>query len=533
MVRHFSPKTSSGGSPSRHESRISAPREKSSDGTSIESEVVPEKTKAPLRTQSEMSPGKTSHTQTQSPPGKQDRGIGGESAQTVALPETIVNQKLSLRSSPRKARNAKQWGTPADRSAHEEYTSANILNAPRNDLPDRVLESVGEQQTTQSSPQKEASTATFSKHSSGPPSPSQHLRNRDLAASEEQASPPSKLRSFRLPVRKKRSTDSQANLNSCVSAMPASESSNDDDAAVDKYPRKRVSRRRRSLRFSPRKRQRATAQERNLDDRSGELAHSESTGDDVIITNALRSSPESVYNTAESEGATQGTKRTRGDGKSDPSPRQASDSAATKTRKRSLRAAALRKNEATSPASEDHCTRSTRWTASREKEQKSVQGVARETPGFDSADEALLARIAEQVSAGHVTAGDDSDEQDNATTLSFSSDGGHSDEESTPELGESSEHDRMDEVHRELTRLLGVLREWRSRPPHTTCSPRCTCPPHEPVRPDRTGSGIARRLSGLPRQTASVGGSDRPRRGHDTGTLFASLRTKRRRRRRQ
>uniref|UniRef100_A0A224Z7M5 Telomeric repeat-binding factor 2-interacting protein 1 n=1 Tax=Rhipicephalus zambeziensis TaxID=60191 RepID=A0A224Z7M5_9ACAR len=471
-----SPKTSSGGSPSWHESRISAPREKSSDSTSIETEVVPEKTVAPLRTQSEMSLGKTSRTQTQSPPGKQDSGIGGESTQTVALPETIVNQKQSLRSSPRKARNAKQWGTPADRSAHEEYTSANIHNAPRNDLPDRVLESVSEQQTTQSSPQKEASTATFSKHSIGPPSLSQHLRNRDLAASEEQASPPSKLRSFRLPVRKKRSTDSQANLSSHLSAVHASKLSNNDDAAVDEYPRKRVSRRRRSLRLSPRKRQRATAQERNLDDCSGELAHSESTGDDIIITNALRSSPESVYNAAESEGATQGTKRTRGDGRSVPSPQQASDSAATKTRKRSLRAAALRKNEATSPASEDHCTRSTRWAASREKEQKSVQGVARETPGFDSADEALLARIAEQVSAGHVTAGDDSDEQDNATTLSFSSDGGHSDEESTPELGDSSEHDRMDEVHRELSRLLGVLGEWRSRPPHATCSPRCTCP---------------------------------------------------------
>ncbi|KAL1475275.1 hypothetical protein MTO96_037405 [Rhipicephalus appendiculatus] len=147
--------------------------------------------------------------------------------------------------------------------------------------------------------------------------------------------------------------------------------------------------------------------------------------------------------------------------------------------------------------------------ASREKEQKSVQGVARETPGFDSADEALLARIAEQVSAGHVTAGDDSDEQDDATTLSFSSDGGHSDEESTPELGESSEHDRMDEVHRELSRLLGVLREWRSRPPHTTCSPRCTCPlTNRYARAARTAVSLSAFLAFHDRPLPSEGVTD-------------------------
>ncbi|KAL1447137.1 hypothetical protein MTO96_028659, partial [Rhipicephalus appendiculatus] len=165
---------------------------------------------------------------------------------------------------------------------------------------------------------------------------------------------------------------------------------------------------------------------------------------------------------------------------------------------------------------------------SRKKKQKSVQGVARETPGFDSADEALLARIAEQVSAGHVTAGDDSDEQDDATTLSFSSDGGHYDEESTPELGESSEHDRMDEVHRELTRLLGVLREWRSRSPHTTCSPRCTCPlTNQYTRAARAAISLAAFLAFHDRPLPSEGVTD-PAVAMTLGTLFASLRTKRR-----
>uniref|UniRef100_A0A224Z9W6 Telomeric repeat-binding factor 2-interacting protein 1 n=1 Tax=Rhipicephalus zambeziensis TaxID=60191 RepID=A0A224Z9W6_9ACAR len=34
----------------------------------------------------------------------------------------------------------------------------------------------------------------------------------------------------------------------------------------------------------------------------------------------------------------------------------------------------------------------------------------------------------------------------------------------------------MGEVQRELSRLLGVLGEWRSRPQHTMCLRRCTCP---------------------------------------------------------
>lgn len=479
------PKKSSGGSPSSHKIGIPALRKKSCDDTSIESGVVPKKSVEPPRTQSETSHGETSHTQTQSLPVKQGAAIAGEGTQAATVPGTVVNQKRSLRSSPRKGRNAKKRETPADyRGADKKYTSANVHNVPHNDLSEKlsVLENVGEQQTARSPLQKEAGTVTPSKHSSGPPSPSKHLQSHDCAVSEvreEQAAHTSKLRSFRLPVRKKRSTESQAKPISCSSALLASESS-DDEAAADKSPRKRSSRRRRPLRLSPRKRQRATAQQSNLNDSLGELAHMESTGDGITTMNASRSSPESVYNTAESEGATQGTKHTRGGGRSALSPqkeqRQVSDVAATKTRKRSLRAVALRRNDATSPASEDHCTRSTRLAASREKEQKSVQGVVRETSGFDSADEALLTRIAEQVSAGQVTAADNSDDQDDATTVSFSSGGGHSDEESTPELGELSGHDSMDEVHRELCRLLGVMREGRSRPPHAPCSPRCPCP---------------------------------------------------------
>lgn len=459
------PTTSTGGSPSRHESRISAPKKKSSGGKSVKSEAAPEKFLPPLRTQSERSPGKTSRAQTQSSPGKQDSGIR-EGTQTAGKLETIAKRKQKPRSSSRKARSAKRQGTPTDDHAEQEkYTSANVRSVLCTNLPDKlsVLE-CGEQQSAESSPQKEVHSATFSKHSSGSPRPSQHLQNPNLSASEEQAPCASELRSFRSPVRKERSIGSQAKLSSCLSALLLSESSDVTDAAVHESPRKRASHRRRSSRFSRRKQRRVAAQQSNLNDRLGELVHSESTGDGIIITNALRSSTESVYNTAESEGTTQGTKRTKRSGRSVLSPLKVSDTAA------------LRKNDATLPASEDHFVRSTRWRASYEKKRKSVQGAAHETSGFDSADESLLKRFVEQVSACHVTAMDDCAAQDDATTLSFSSDGGLSDDELTPELGEPSKRDKMDEAQRELSRLLGILRAGKNSSPHATCPPQCTCP---------------------------------------------------------
>ncbi|KAL3223635.1 hypothetical protein MRX96_027304 [Rhipicephalus microplus] len=71
---------------------------------------------------------------------------------------------------------------------------------------------------------------------------------------------------------------------------------------------------------------------------------------------------------------------------------------------------------------------------------------------------------------------DDCAAQDDATTLSFSSDGGLSDDELTPELGEPSKRDKMDEAQRELSRLLGILRAGKNSSPHATCPPQCTCP---------------------------------------------------------
>ncbi|XP_072143425.1 uncharacterized protein [Dermacentor andersoni] len=56
-----------------------------------------------------------------------------------------------------------------------------------------------------------------------------------------------------------------------------------------------------------------------------------------------------------------------------------------------------------------------------------------------------------------------------ATTITLSSSSRHSDEDSTLD-------DEVENVQRELSRLLAALEEGKGRPPHTTCPPRCTCP---------------------------------------------------------
>lgn len=476
-------KGSSGESSPRHKINIPASGKNSHDDSiaaaSENTEVVPEKSVMPTSpsVQSKTFPGKTSSIQTQPEPGKRNDGVERTDSKTAAVLETTSSKKQLLRSPRRKPKNAKRQETLADhRSAHSEYESTHAHSLPHSDLSEGlcVSDSVGMQQTTQSSPQKKVGTATSHKHTSDRLSPSLLPQSRDCTASgvlEEQMSRASKLRSFRLPTRKRGSAESQANLGSSLSTQSTFQSTYNDAATVDKSPGVEASRGKRPSRSSRSKRQNTTRQT-DVDGHLDELPHSESP-DGIATTKALLSSPESVYNTAESEGTPQGTKRIEKDGKKVLlAQRQQAEphSTAIKTRRKALRVPALHRSGKTSPPSSDNERLSSTRAAGYKKVPASKQGIASRTSGFDSADDALLARIAEQASVLRVSAEGSSEEQDDATTITLSSNSSsHSDEDSTSD-------DEVENVQRELFRLLGALREAKSRPPHTTCPPQCTCP---------------------------------------------------------
>ncbi|XP_050029100.3 uncharacterized protein [Dermacentor andersoni] len=467
-------KESSSESSPRHKSNIAARGKNSHDDgiadSSQKADEVPEKSAMPTPAivQSKMFPGKTSSIQTQSQPGKQDDGVGISDSQTAAVAETASRKKHVLRSSPRKSKNAKQQETPADERTH-------VHSLPHSDLSEGlcVLESVGMQQTTQSSPQKNVDTAASQKHTSGLPNPSLLSQSHDCTASgvtEGQVSHASKLRSFRLPIRKQGSTKSHANLSTRFNTQSTFESTHDDTATKDKFPHKAFSKQR-PLR-SPRSKRLNTARQIDLDGQLDELPNSEST-DGIVTTKAFRSSPESVYNTAESESTSHGTDCIGKDDKNVPSAQKQQakpDSTAMKTHRKALRVPALRRSDKTLPSSSENARlSSTRRAAGCKKEPKSTPRIGSGTSGFDSADDALLARVAEQASALHGSSEVSSEEQDDATTITLSSSSRHSDEDSTLD-------DEVENVQRELSRLLAALEEGKGRPPHTTCPPRCTCP---------------------------------------------------------
>lgn len=476
-------KGSPGESSLRHKINIPAPGKNSHDDSiaaaSENTEVVPEKSVMPTppSVQSKTFPGKTSSIQTQPEPGKRNDGVERTDSKTAAVLETTSSKKQVLRSPRKKSKNAKQEETPADhRSAHSEYESTHAHSLPHSDLSEGlcVSDSVGMQQTTQSSRQKKVGTPTSQKHTSDRLSPSLLSNSRDCTASgvlEEQMSRATKLRSFRLPTRKRGSAESQANLGTSLSTQSTFQSTFNDAATVDKSPGVEASSGKRPSRSSRSKRQNTTRQS-DVDSHLDELPHSKSP-DGIATTKALLSSPESVYNTAESEGTPHGTKRIGKDGKKVLSAqRQQAEphSTAMKTRRKALRVPALRRSGKTSPPSSDDERLSSTRAAGCKKVPASKRGIASRTSGFDSADDALLARIAEQASVLRVSAEGSSEEQDDATTITVSSSSSsHSDEDSTSD-------DKVENVQRELFRLLGALREAKSRPPHTTCPPQCTCP---------------------------------------------------------
>lgn len=421
---------------------------------------------------------------TKSQPDKQNDAIGRGSTENISVPESVLNQKQPLLSSPKKPRNAKRRERPpGHHSSDKEYQSASVQDISHSDQDEglSVLKSSSKQQATRPLPQKKIDNAASPKHSHGSPKPLSHSQRRDCATVEvleEQVYHPSKPRSFQSPMREKQSTVSQANPASRLNVRLASESSDNGEAATNRSQYTLASSRWKLLKVSPRKQRSATRQQSNLDGHLEELADSESTDGVVVATKTSHSSPESVYHTVESDGTSPTSKPARRDRRSlrlQQKRQQGSNATATETSKRTSPPSALRRSDSTSPDSKDQCPRRIHQTASCEKEQMLVQGTGSVTSGFDSADESLLVRIAKQASALGVSAADRfDDEQDDASTVTMSSDSERWDEVSTPEL--TPESHTIAEVHRELSRLLDAMTEGRSMPPHTTCPPNCTCP---------------------------------------------------------
>ncbi|XP_075542606.1 uncharacterized protein LOC142576382 [Dermacentor variabilis] len=327
---------------------------------------------------------------------------------------------------------------------------------------------------------KESSSESSPRHKSNIPARGNNSHDDGIAESaqkaasgviEGQLSHASKLRSFRLPIRKQGSTRSHANLSTRLDAQSTFESTHNDTATKDRFPRVEAFSGQRPLR-SPRSKRLSTARQIDLDGQLDELLNSEST-DGIVTTKAFHSSPESVYNTAESEGTSHGTDRIGKDDKNVPSAQKQQaepDSTAMKTRRKALRVPALRRSDKTLPScSENARLSSTRRAAGCEKEPKSMPRIGSGTSDFDSADDALLARVAKQASALRGSSEVSSEEQDDATTVTLSSSSSHSDKDSTLD-------DEVENVQQELSRLLAALEEGKSQPPHTTCPPQCTCP---------------------------------------------------------
>ncbi|XP_065301873.1 uncharacterized protein [Dermacentor albipictus] len=327
---------------------------------------------------------------------------------------------------------------------------------------------------------KESSSESSARHKSNIPARGKKSHDDGIADStqkaasgviEGQISHASKLRSFRLPIRKQGSTRSHANLNTRLDTQSTFESTHNETATKDRFPHIEAFSGQRPLR-SPRSKRLNTARQIDVDGQLDELLNSEST-EGIVTTKAFRSSPESVYNTAESDGTSHGTDRIGKDDKNVPLAQKQQiepDSTAMKTHRKALRVPALRRSDKTLPSSSENARfSSTHRAAGCEKEPKSLPRIGSGTSGFDSADDTLLRKVAEQAFALRRSSEVSSEEQDDATTVTMSSSSGHSDEDSTLD-------DEVENVQRELSRLLAALEEGKSRPPHDTCPPQCTCP---------------------------------------------------------